>query len=105
MRQWICRRIYRIVRQARRGSCWTRNEPKLLERLLGELKDVQADALRLRFFGELKFQKIADVMNCSLGTAKNHVRAGLTNLAKLLQNYPTFTTEPSGGPKETSDEL
>jgi len=54
-----------------------------LEHLLASLPDVQADALRLRFFGGLKFQEIADAMQCSLGTAKNRVRWGLLRLAHL----------------------
>lgn len=54
-----------------------------LDQLLASLPDVQADALRLRFFGDLKFQEIADAMQCSLGTAKNRVRWGLLRLAHL----------------------
>jgi sigma-70-like protein len=45
------------------------------------LPTAQADALRLRFFGGLKFEEIADAMQCSLGTAKNRVRWGLMRLA------------------------
>ncbi len=56
-----------------------------LARLLTQLSDVQADALRLRFFGELKFQEIADTMQCSLLTAKNRVRGGLLRLAELIE--------------------
>jgi RNA polymerase sigma-70 factor (ECF subfamily) len=55
-----------------------------LEFLLGRLTLVQADALRLRFFGELKFHEIADAMQCSLNTAKNRVRTGLERMAELL---------------------
>ena len=71
---------------------------ELLERMLGQLKEVQADALRLRFFGDLKFQEIADVMGCSLGTAKNRVRAGLTNLTELLQSHDVHASpvDPGG---------
>ncbi len=50
---------------------------ELLDRLLRQLPVEQADALRLRFFGDLKFREIADAMNCSLSTAKNRVRWGL----------------------------
>jgi len=57
---------------------------ELLERLLARLPEAQADALRLRFFGDLKFQEIADVLGCSLATAKNRVRAGLLQLAQWL---------------------
>jgi RNA polymerase sigma-70 factor, ECF subfamily len=56
-----------------------------LETLLGQLSTVQADALRLRFFGGLKFQEIADAMPCSLTSAKNRVRWGLMRMAELLQ--------------------
>ena len=57
-----------------------------LESLLARLPEAQADALRLRFFGELKFQEIADAMGCSLATAKNRVRWGLTTLSSMMQS-------------------
>ena len=56
-----------------------------LEALLARLSPAQADALRLRFYGGLKFQEIADAMQCSLGTAKNRVRWGLLRLADLIR--------------------
>jgi RNA polymerase sigma-70 factor, ECF subfamily len=55
-----------------------------LENLLRQLTTTQADALRLRFFGGLKFHEIADTMQCSLNTAKNRVRVGLERMAELL---------------------
>lgn len=58
---------------------------QVLETLLAELSAVQADALRLRFFGGLKFQEIADAMGCTLCTAKNRVRWGLLKLSELVQ--------------------
>jgi RNA polymerase sigma-70 factor (ECF subfamily) len=65
-----------------------------LERLLRQLSDVQADALRLRFFGGLKFREIADAMDCSLPTAKNRVRWGLLRMAELMaEGRPTRATE------------
>lgn len=57
-----------------------------LDRLLAELGEPRADALRLRFFAGLKFQEIADAMGCSLLTAKNRVKAGLLRLAQRLQS-------------------
>ncbi len=57
-----------------------------LELLLKQLPLSQADALRLRFFGELKFHEIADAMQCSLNTAKNRVRSGLIRMAELLES-------------------
>ena len=52
--------------------------------LLEKLPEVQADALRLRFYGGLKFDEIAAAMGCSLGGAKLRVRSGLMALAALL---------------------
>jgi RNA polymerase sigma-70 factor, ECF subfamily len=57
----------------------------LLNRLLNRLPTVQADAVRLRFYGEMKFHEIADAMQCSLSTAKNRVRWGLMKLSKLSE--------------------
>lgn len=58
---------------------------EVLAGLLAQLSEVQADALRLRFFGGLKFQEIADTMQCSLLTAKNRVRWGLLRLAEMIE--------------------
>jgi RNA polymerase sigma-70 factor (ECF subfamily) len=55
-----------------------------LNRELAGLPPEQADALRLRFFGGLKFQEIADVQQCSLTSAKNRVRWGLLKMANRL---------------------
>ncbi|MBI3837366.1 MAG: RNA polymerase sigma factor [Planctomycetia bacterium] len=66
-----------------------------LESLLGQLSLVQADALRLRFYGGLKFQEIADAMQCSLTSAKNRVRWGLMRMAELLQTAGAQGTPPS----------
>lgn len=61
-----------------------RERAEMLERLLQRLPEAEADALRLRFFGDLKFQEIADVLGCSLSTAKYRVRDGLTQLSHWL---------------------
>lgn len=63
-----------------------RERGELLESLLGQLSEVQADALRLRFFAGLKFQEIADTMGCSLGAAKNRVQAGLIKLSEMVRS-------------------
>ncbi len=57
---------------------------QLLERLLAGLPDSQADALRLRFFGGLKFQEIAAAMDCSLSAAKIRVRRGLVTMSEFV---------------------
>lgn len=57
-----------------------------LHAFLARLPEAQADALRLRFFGELKFEEIAQAMECSVSGAKNRVRLGLTQLALWLNH-------------------
>ncbi|MBT4867384.1 MAG: RNA polymerase sigma factor [Planctomycetaceae bacterium] len=57
---------------------------ELLEQSLQELPESEADALRLRFYGQLKFQEIADAMQCAISTAKNRVRNGLVKLAEIV---------------------
>lgn len=53
--------------------------------LLGELPEEQADALRLRFFGDLTFPEIAAALGCSLNTAKSRVRYGLEKIGRALR--------------------
>jgi RNA polymerase sigma-70 factor (ECF subfamily) len=57
-----------------------------VQKLLAELPEEQADALRLRFFGDLTFPEIAAAMNCCLNTAKSRVRYGLERMAQLLRD-------------------
>jgi RNA polymerase sigma-70 factor (ECF subfamily) len=63
----------------------SKERSQLLEALLQRLPEPQADALRLRFYGDLKFHEIADAMGCSLSSAKNRVRWGLTRMAELMR--------------------
>jgi RNA polymerase sigma-70 factor, ECF subfamily len=53
--------------------------------LLARLPEVQADALRLRFFGGLTFIEIAAAMQCSEAGAKHRVKSGLLKLAQRLR--------------------
>ncbi len=58
---------------------------ELLQRALAELPEVQADALRLRFFGSLPYDEIAAAMDSSVSGAKQRVKHGLERLAERLQ--------------------
>jgi RNA polymerase sigma-70 factor (ECF subfamily) len=59
-----------------------------VRQVLASLPEEQANALRLRFFGELPFSEIAAAMNCSLNTAKSRVRYGLEKVAQVLRPDP-----------------
>ena len=73
------------------GPPWQRllaqERSELLESLLKQLPPAEADALRLRFFAGLKFEEIAETMQCSLGTAKNRVKWGLMRLAESIREH------------------
>lgn len=77
------------------GELLARERADLLEQLLTRLSAAQADALRLRFFGEMKFQEIADTLGCSLLTAKNRVKWGLLRLAELSRESAAKRGESS----------
>jgi len=66
---------------------------KQLQIWLRRLPENQADALRLRFFAGLKFQEIAEAMQCSLNAAKMRVKNGLLKLANWAQQYEPLDTE------------
>src|SRR5690606_2869409 len=46
------------------------------------IPEEQAEAIRMRFFGELSFEEIGAAMDCSAATAKSRVRYGLAKMAK-----------------------
>jgi RNA polymerase sigma-70 factor (ECF subfamily) len=60
-------------------------QQELLHALLEELPEAEADALRLRFFGGLKFEEIAEAMQSSLSGAKVRVKKGLQRLADRVR--------------------
>lgn len=62
---------------------------------LSELPEVQADALRLRFFGGMKFSEIALTMDCSLSAAKIRVKNGLLQLAHRFSEASTLEGDVS----------
>ncbi len=64
----------------------SQEESQLLHRLLDELPEPQADALRLRFFGGLAYDEIATATECSLSGAKRRVKTGLQRLAERLED-------------------
>ena len=68
-----------------------KEQAERLAALLEQLPELQADALRLRFFGGLKFQEIADCVGCSLSGAKNRVRIGLEKMSALLREQEAAT--------------
>lgn len=83
-----------VLRLMRQEQC------EQLQRLLAELPEPQADALRLRFFGGLKYEEIAVAMECSLSGAKRRVKTGLQTLSRRLTAQPHTLASPSRHPTE-----
>ena len=57
---------------------------------------MQADALRLRFFGGLSFAELATAMGCSEPGAKHRVKSGLLKLAQWMQADKSNLGPPLG---------
>lgn len=51
---------------------------------LDSLTPAQRRVLLLRYYGQLHFQEIADIMQCPLGTVLSHCRRGLISLRGIL---------------------
>jgi len=70
-----------------------------LDRWLSLIPEAEADALRLRFFGELTFDQIAASMESSVSGAKLRVKNGLERLSELARQEQQGTphTEASSG--------
>jgi len=56
-----------------------------LEEMLSQVPVAQADALRLRFFGQLKFAEIGAALGCTESAAKQRVRIGLIKLGQMVE--------------------
>ncbi len=54
------------------------------EQLVARLPKAQAEAVRLRVFGELNLREVADVMGCSINTASSRLRCAFKKLRRIV---------------------
>lgn len=59
-----------------------------IEGLLRRIPEPQAEVIRLRFFDELRFVEIAEVIGSSVATVKSRLRYGLEKLQHLIGKEP-----------------
>jgi RNA polymerase sigma-70 factor (ECF subfamily) len=59
-------------------------EAQRLAALMGQLPPLQQRVLLLRYYGDLGFAEIAEIIGCPKNTALSHCRRGLETLRKLL---------------------
>jgi len=79
-----------------------REQQMELEAWLAVLPETQAEAIRLRFLGEFKYQEIADVMKCGLSTAKFRVKTGLRAIGNSMASVKPMSSTSSGEKLESS---
>ena len=58
--------------------------------VLNKLSKKQREAIYLRYFEELEYSEIAEIMNINLQSAKNNVHRGLDSMRELLSLYFFF---------------
>ena len=64
----------------------TAEQGEKLERALAQLPEVQRQAVMLRYYSDLKFVDIADVLGCPLNTALTRVHKALIKLRQLMEH-------------------
>jgi RNA polymerase sigma-70 factor, ECF subfamily len=57
-----------------------------VERLLDRFPSAQAEVIRLRIYGELPFEEVAEAAGCSLAAAKARFRYGIVRLRKEIED-------------------
>jgi RNA polymerase sigma-70 factor (ECF subfamily) len=86
----VANRATDLLRKRRHSAPLTEAAAEPMERdlwvagLLDRLPPDQAEAIRLRFYGDLAFEDVARAAGCSVPTVKSRFRYGLERLRKLV---------------------
>jgi RNA polymerase sigma-70 factor (ECF subfamily) len=60
-------------------------EQEKLRRAIEQLPEPQRQVLMLRYYGNLKFIEIADLLGCPLNTALGRMHKAVTKLRELME--------------------
>ena len=61
----------------------------MLSAVLDQLSEAEKKVLTLRYFGEMKFNEIADLIEMPLNTVLSHARRGLARMRDIMQKNNT----------------
>jgi len=64
-----------------------KNQRKLLEKLLKQIKPEQRKIIELRYFEELSYKEIADVLDISVSMVKTKLHRAKKQLQKVFKNF------------------
>lgn len=67
---------------------------------VGQLPDGQRQALVLRFSEQLRYEEIAEVLQCPLGTVKSRIHLGLAAVKRILDEEDEELRKPPQHPGE-----
>lgn len=78
-------REYRVSQGNMRDDLKELEDYLYLKELLNNLSPEIREVVILRAYEELKFKEIAEMMNCSLSTAKSRYRIGIQQMKKMIK--------------------
>lgn len=73
-----------VEEQGHEGGLRTMDEQIMVEEHLSKLNEKHQEVIRLRYFLDLDYQTISDILKIPLGTVKSRISIGLKNLKESL---------------------
>jgi len=61
------------------------HEEMRIQKILTELPDSQRVVVVLKFYSGMKYQEIADILHCPLGTVKSRMHEGIKRIRRVLE--------------------